>query len=99
LDAGGRCDARLLLGPPEGGPWLRLPADHAKISLHAMAKVFPFSVLPTADLVIDAVYEGGTKGNTADDVLGRLIPGAGNQGGFRAVGSWDVPRLVICLRN
>jgi hypothetical protein len=60
-----------------------------------MAKVFPFSALPTADLVIDAVYEGGTKGNTAGDVLGKLIPGAGNQGGFRAVGSWDAPRLVI----
>ena len=60
-----------------------------------MAKVFPFSALPTADLVIDAVYEGGTKGNTADDVLGKLIPGAGNQGGFRAVGSRDAPRLVI----
>ena len=60
-----------------------------------MAKVFPFSALPTADLVIDAVYEGGTKGNTADDVLGKLIPGAGNQGGFRAVGGWDAPRLVI----
>jgi hypothetical protein len=60
-----------------------------------MAKVFPFSALPTADLVIDAAYEGGTKGNAADDVLGKLIPGAGNQGGFRAVGSWDAPRLVI----
>jgi hypothetical protein len=60
-----------------------------------MAKVFPFSSLPTADLVIDAVFEGGTKGNAADDVLGKLIPGAGNQGGFRAVGSWDAPRLVI----
>jgi len=60
-----------------------------------MAKVFPFSALPTADLVIDAVYEGGTKGNTADDVLGKLIPGAGNQGGFRAAGSRDAPRLVI----
>jgi hypothetical protein len=48
-----------------------------------MSKVFPFSALPTADLVIDAVYEGGTQGNTADDVLGKLIPGAGNQGGFR----------------
>ena len=68
---------------------------HAKISLRPMSKVFPFSSLPTADLVIDAVYEGGTKGNTADDVLGKLIPGAGNQGGFRAVGSWDAPRLVI----
>jgi hypothetical protein len=60
-----------------------------------MAKVFPFSAVPTANLLIDAVYEGGTKGNTADDVLGKLIPGAGNQGGFRAVGSRDAPRLVI----
>jgi hypothetical protein len=45
-----------------------------------MSKVFPFSSLQTAELVIDAVYEGGTKGNTADDVLGKLILGAGNQG-------------------
>jgi hypothetical protein len=56
---------------------------------------FPFSTLPTADLVIDAVYEGGTKGNAVDDVLGKVIPGAGNQGGFRAVGSRDAPRVVI----
>jgi hypothetical protein len=74
---------------------LVLPARHAKIILRPMAKVFPFSSLPTADLVIDAVYEGGTKGSTADDFLGKLIPGAGNQGGFRAIGSWDAPRLVI----
>jgi hypothetical protein len=60
-----------------------------------MAKVIRFSALPTADLIIDAVYEGGTRGNTADDVLGKLIPGAGNQGGFRQVGSWDNPRLAI----
>ena len=60
-----------------------------------MAKVIPFSASPTADLIIDAVYEGGTKGNTADDVLGKLIPGTGNQGGFRQVGGWDIPRLVI----
>jgi hypothetical protein len=44
-----------------------------------MPKVFPFSALRTADLVIDASYEGGTKGNTSDDVLGKLIPGAGNK--------------------
>ena len=65
----------------------------AKISLRPMAKFFPFSALPTADLVIDAVYERGTKGNTADDVLGKLIPGAGNQGSFRAVGSRGAPPL------
>src|SRR3954451_8227845 len=66
-----------------------------KSAFASMAKVFPFSGLVTADLVVDAVYEGGTKGNTSDDVLGKLIPGAGNQGGFRALGSRDAPRLVI----
>jgi hypothetical protein len=40
-------------------------------SLKDMAKIFPFSSLAAADLVIDAIYEGGT------DPLGKLIPGAG----------------------
>ena len=62
---------------------LLLQSLNAKISLRKVAKVFPFSALPTADLVIDAVYEVGTKGDTADDVLGKLVPGTGNQGGFR----------------
>jgi hypothetical protein len=46
-------------------------------------------------VLLEFFYVGGTKGNTADDVLGKLIPGAGNHGGFRAFGSWDAPRLVI----
>ena len=28
-------------------------------------------------------------------MLGKLIPGAGNQGGFRQVGSWDAPQLAV----
>jgi hypothetical protein len=60
-----------------------------------MAKVPPFSSLATADLVIDAVYEGGTKGNTGDDPLGKLISGAGNQGGFRQVGGRESPKLAV----
>ncbi|MEV8630657.1 restriction endonuclease [Streptosporangium sp. NPDC051023] len=36
-----------------------------------------------ADLVLDAVYAGGTAGNISDDPLSRLLPGVGNQGGFR----------------
>jgi hypothetical protein len=47
---------------------------------------FNFDALPTADLIVDAVYEGGTKGNTSDDPISRLLRG-GNQGGFRYVGS------------
>lgn len=48
------------------------------------AKV-PFEQLPTADLHIGALYEGGTQGNAADDPLARLLP-CGNQGGFRFKG-------------
>jgi len=44
--------------------------------------IVPFGELPSADLRIDAIYEGGTAGNAADDPLARLLPG-GNQGGFR----------------
>src|SRR4051812_17336014 len=45
-----------------------------------------FDRLPEADLVVEAVYEGGTTGTVADDPLGRLLP-CGNQGGFRYAGS------------
>ncbi|NHB85084.1 restriction endonuclease [Tessaracoccus sp. HDW20] len=46
----------------------------------------PFADLATADLVLDRVYAGGTRGNAADDALARLLP-VGNQGGFRFNGS------------
>lgn len=49
-------------------PTLTTRIRHETISLRAMARVFHFSDLATADLFIDAIYEGGTKGNTADDV-------------------------------
>lgn len=48
----------------------------------AESRRYPFDQLPTADLVLDARYEGGSKGNVGDDPLGRLLP-CGNQGGFR----------------
>ena len=46
-----------------------------------MAKIFPLSALPNADLVIDAVYEAA--GNSAYDVVGKLIPGACNKAELR----------------
>ncbi|OKJ52581.1 restriction endonuclease [Streptomyces sp. CB02261] len=46
-----------------------------------------FSELETADLTVDALYAGGTKGNKADDPICKLIKGVGNQGGFRCAGS------------
>ncbi|GAA4516577.1 restriction endonuclease [Nonomuraea ferruginea] len=47
----------------------------------------PFAGLATADLVLDAVYAGGSSGNVRDDPLAHLLPGVGNQGGFRFSGS------------
>lgn len=46
-----------------------------------------FAGLGTADLVVDALYAGGSNGNTGDDPMSRLVPGIGNQGGFRYAGS------------
>lgn len=52
-----------------------------------MSNSIAFADLTTADLTVDAVYQGGTNGTVADDPLGKLLPGVGNQGGFRAAGS------------
>jgi len=56
----------------------------------------PFTDLGVADLVLDRVYEGGTRGNAGDDAIGRLLP-VGNQGGFRFNGSVrkGTVRLVV----
>jgi hypothetical protein len=46
-------------------------------------KVFEFDELETADLIVDAIYKGGSAGTFADDPLAKkLLPG-GTQGGFR----------------
>lgn len=49
-------------------------------------EMVPFAALATADLVLDRVYAGGTRGHAGDDAIGRLLP-VGNQGGFRFNGS------------
>ncbi|WP_051897753.1 restriction endonuclease [Sciscionella sediminilitoris] len=46
-----------------------------------------FADLSTTDLHIDAYYPGGTNGHAGDDPVAKLIPGVGNQGGFRCKGS------------
>lgn len=62
-----------------------------------VAESVAFGQLSGSDLVIDRVYKGGTAGNAADDPLARLLPGVGNQGGFRAMGraANDAVRLVV----
>jgi len=53
-----------------------------------------FDELATADLMVDAIYEGGRAGNAGDDPLSRLI-GVSNQGGFRYLGSKESPQLIV----
>ena len=55
-----------------------------------------FESLALTDLVVDATYESGMRGNAADDPLARLLP-VGNQGGFRYRGSPPAPKLVVLL--
>jgi len=60
-----------------------------------MQHTFGFDELRTADLIVDAVYEGGKKGNAGDDPLDPLL-NCGNQGGFRTmVGRMPNTRLVV----
>ncbi|WP_208026059.1 restriction endonuclease [Amycolatopsis acidicola] len=46
-----------------------------------------FTALRTADLLVDGYYPGGSSGHAGDDPIAKLLPGVGNQGGFRYVGS------------
>ncbi|BEP41233.1 hypothetical protein [Variovorax sp. V15] len=60
-----------------------------------MTRIFSFDDLPTADLVVDAIYEGGSAANTSSDPIAKLLPGAGNQGGFRASGPGLKKKFVV----
>jgi len=58
------------------------------------SKVFLFSELDQADLVIDAVYEGGTSGHIGDDPISKLMR-CGNQGGFRYTGTVEKAKFCV----
>lgn len=64
-----------------------------------MAKIFrgSFDSLASADLVIDAIYESGPFKDVRADPIQRLVPGVGNQGGFRYGGSPNVPGCRIAV--
>jgi len=56
----------------------------------------PFEHLGDADLIVDQVYAGGSKGNVSDDPISRLLS-VGNMGGFRYSGSLqqDSVRVIV----
>ena len=45
--------------------------------------IYEFDKLNEAELIVDAVYKGGTAGNTGDDPISKLFPKLGNMSGFR----------------
>lgn len=61
-------------------------------------KTVLFSQLATADLVVDAVYQGDRKGNAGDDPISHLLS-VSNQGGFRYRGSLDSLDLVALVSS
>jgi hypothetical protein len=56
--------------------------------------VFAFADLPSADLRVDAIYQGGRRGNAGDDPLGPLLR-VSNSGGFRYRGSLDKLSMLV----
>jgi len=58
-------------------------------------KIVSFDNLADADLIIDAVYEGGAAGHSGDDPISKLLPGVGNMGGFRVAGRGERKSLVV----
>jgi hypothetical protein len=58
----------------------------------------PFSDLPTADLHIDAIYQGGRSGNFGDDPLPGLLS-MSNQGGFRYRGDLSGTLEMVVLTS
>ena len=58
---------------------------------------FSFQDLSNADLIVDALYEGGNTGNVSDDPINKLIPGVGNQGGFRRHTNRKTGEDVFCV--
>ncbi|WP_243295920.1 restriction endonuclease [Geothrix mesophila] len=58
-------------------------------------KVISFGDLAASDLVVDAIYESSRDGQMAGEPIARLLPGSGNQGGFRAAGRGEEKNWVV----
>lgn len=63
-----------------------------------MQKAFSFSDLAEAELVVDALYAGGTAKNVSDDPIAKLLP-VGNSGGIRYKGDRRQPRIIALITS
>jgi hypothetical protein len=62
-------------------------------------RIVSYSELPKADLLIDAVYEGRAGSHLSGEALSKLLPGIGNQGGFRASGRGIDKKFVVLFTS
>jgi hypothetical protein len=60
-----------------------------------MVQIIPFEKVSKSDIIIDAVYEGGSVGNVSSDPISKLLPGIGNRGGFRFSGKGKTKKLIV----
>lgn len=61
-----------------------------------MSTPVSFDHLGRSHLVVDAIYQGGNRGNASDDPIARLIP-VGNSGGIRYNGPLSRPKIVALI--
>lgn len=64
-----------------------------------MVRVVPYDECPDADLIVDAVYEGDHRSRLTGEALSKLLPGVGNQGGFRASGRGEDKKFVALFTS
>jgi hypothetical protein len=60
-----------------------------------VTKVISHLDCPFVDLIVDAVYEGGQAKDAGSDAISKVMPGSGNQGGFRAAGTGEDKKFVV----
>jgi hypothetical protein len=60
----------------------------------ADAKIIPIAELGSAELHVDAIYQGGRKGNAGDDPFPALLS-LSNQGGFRYRGNLSAIEMLV----
>ena len=58
-------------------------------------KTFPYDQLDNADLIVDAIYEGGGSIGELGDPISKLLKGVGNLGGFRPAGRGSDKKYVV----
>lgn len=58
-------------------------------------KLFKYEELASADLIVDAVYEGSKGGQLSGEPISRVLPGSGNMGGFRIAGRGHRKNWVV----